>query len=248
MNKNLILATAVSSALIVSGCSTSPNERHSENSEAFHPAICALVGGGIAAVFASGADAAGAMGMATVLTGAIAAGLCYDPDTDLDGVPNSKDQCPDTPAGDVVDEAGCSIKEEVEIEVVEEVAFFVPSQCKNYVQAIDGRVVGLTPMKFAFDNYELSRGMKHHMSCVADAIKLNGLTVELQGNTDSSGTEKYNMWLGGKRAESAYNYMTSIGVDASALSTVSLGESNPASSNSTSEGMADNRRVDFVMK
>ncbi|MDO6525726.1 OmpA family protein [Motilimonas sp. 1_MG-2023] len=244
MNKKILLASAVSAALLTSGCAT--NEEHSPNSEAAHPAICAIVGGGLGALVAAGADASGAMGAASVMTAAIAAGLCYDPDTDLDGVPNSKDECPDTPAGDVVDEVGCSVK--VEEEVMEEVAFFVPSQCKNYVQAVDGRVVGFTPLKFAFDNYELSRGMKHHMSCVADAISQNGLNVELQGNTDSSGTERYNMWLGGKRAEAAYNYMTSVGTDASALSTKSLGESNPASSNDTSEGMADNRRVDFVMK
>ncbi|MCE2570980.1 OmpA family protein [Motilimonas eburnea] len=244
MNKNLILATAVSSALLVSGCSSTEGVAQNDG---FPPVVCAVIGGGAGYGIAYALDVSGAGGVATaVMTAALAAGICHDGDDDNDGVANSKDQCPDTPAGDVVDEFGCTIKEEVE--VVEEVAFFVPSQCKNYVQAVDGRVVGFTPLKFAFDNYELSRGMKHHMSCVADAINLNGLTVELQGNTDSSGTERYNMWLGGKRAESAYNYMTSIGVDSAALSTISLGKSNPASSNSTPEGMADNRRVDFVMK
>ena len=118
----------------------------------------------------------------------------------------------------------------------------------NYVQAIDGRVVGFTAMKFAFDNYELSRGMKHHMSCVADAMNQQGLTVELQGNTDSSGTERYNNWLGSKRAEAALNYMVETGADAGKLSATSQGESNPRSSNATQEGMADNRRVDFIIK
>ncbi|MCE0558696.1 OmpA family protein [Motilimonas sp. E26] len=246
MNRKLLLATAVSSALLVSGCSSTASVGEHGNSNP-PPVICAILGGGVGYAIAAGLDFSGTGGVATtVMTAALAGAMCYDGDDDMDGVTNRNDQCLDTPAGDVVDEVGCTVVEEVE--VIEEVAFFVPSQCKNYVQAVDGRVVGFTPLKFAFDNYELSRGMKHHMSCVADAISQNGLNIELQGNTDSSGTERYNMWLGGKRAEAAYNYMTSVGTDASALSTKSLGESNPASSNDTSEGMADNRRVDFVMK
>ena len=248
MNKKLLLASAVSAGLLVSGCSST--EQNRANNDSFPPEICAFVGGGVGAAVAAGIDMSGGGGLATAMSAAIlGAAICFDDDKDSDGVINSADKCPGTPIGDQVDAQGCSIVvEEIANEVIEEDVFFVPSQCKNYVQAIDGRVVGFTAMKFAFDNYELSRGMKHHMSCVADAMNQQGLTVELQGNTDSSGTERYNNWLGSKRAEAALNYMIETGADAGKLSATSQGESNPRSSNATQEGMADNRRVDFIIK
>jgi outer membrane protein OmpA-like peptidoglycan-associated protein len=67
--------------------------------------------------------------------------------------------------------------------------------------------------------------------------------VELEGHTDSTGSEKHNMMLGAKRAESVRTYMSEQGVALHMMSVISFGESKPIADNSTKEGRAQNRRV-----
>jgi OOP family OmpA-OmpF porin len=65
------------------------------------------------------------------------------------------------------------------------------------------------------------------------------------GNTDSVGTDAYNMALGQRRAQSVKAYLVSKGVDGSRIYTESKGKSNPVASNATEEGRAKNRRTDI---
>jgi len=71
--------------------------------------------------------------------------------------------------------------------------------------------------------------------------------LELQGNTDSVGTDSYNMKLGERRAKAVLDYLKSKGVAANRLKTMSFGESKPESSNKTAEGRTENRRVDLII-
>jgi outer membrane protein OmpA-like peptidoglycan-associated protein len=71
--------------------------------------------------------------------------------------------------------------------------------------------------------------------------------LELQGNTDSIGTESYNMKLGERRAKAVFDYLKSKGVAANRLKTMSFGESKPDASNKTTEGRTENRRVDLII-
>jgi OOP family OmpA-OmpF porin len=64
------------------------------------------------------------------------------------------------------------------------------------------------------------------------------------GNTDSVGTDAYNMALGQRRAQSVKTYLVSKGLSADRIYTESKGKSNPVASNATAEGRAQNRRVD----
>ena len=70
--------------------------------------------------------------------------------------------------------------------------------------------------------------------------------VEIQGHTDSVGTEDYNQALGMRRAEAVFDYLTSKGVSTDRLQTVSFGETRPVAPNDTAEGRAQNRRVDLI--
>jgi OOP family OmpA-OmpF porin len=72
-----------------------------------------------------------------------------------------------------------------------------------------------------------------------------GLSVEIQGYTDSTGDEAYNMQLSQKRAESVMEYLVSRGIDPGRLSAKGYGPANPVAPNDTSEGRARNRRVEF---
>jgi len=74
-----------------------------------------------------------------------------------------------------------------------------------------------------------------------------GVVLELQGNTDSVGSDAYNMALGKRRADAVFNYLKSKGIEASRLKEASFGEGKPVASNATDAGRAQNRRVDLVI-
>ena len=78
-----------------------------------------------------------------------------------------------------------------------------------------------------------------------DLSKIKLEVIIAVGNTDSVGTDAYNMALGQRRAQSVKAYLTSKGVDGSRIYTESKGKSNPVATNATEEGRAKNRRTDI---
>jgi OOP family OmpA-OmpF porin len=79
----------------------------------------------------------------------------------------------------------------------------------------------------------------------ADLGKIRLEVVIAVGNTDSVGSDAYNMALGQRRAQSVKAYLISKGVDGSRIYTESKGKSNPVATNATAEGRAKNRRTDI---
>lgn len=74
------------------------------------------------------------------------------------------------------------------------------------------------------------------------------VSVEVAGHTDSTGTEKINLPLSQQRAESVVSYVVGKGVAQSTLTAKGYGSSTPVASNGTSEGRAQNRRIEFTIK
>jgi outer membrane protein OmpA-like peptidoglycan-associated protein len=101
---------------------------------------------------------------------------------------------------------------------------------------------------FAFSKSDLSDSAKMNLDHLATILKNNPKTnIEIQGHTDSRGTEEYNMGLSLRRANSVRDYLISQGVDPSRMTVKGYGETAPAYSNDTPEGMAQNRRVEFLI-
>ena len=73
------------------------------------------------------------------------------------------------------------------------------------------------------------------------------VVLELQGNADNVGSDKYNQALGKKRADAVFNYMKAKGINPDRLKAVSFGEGKPVAPNTTAAGRAQNRRVDLVI-
>ena len=71
------------------------------------------------------------------------------------------------------------------------------------------------------------------------------VTLLIAGHCDERGTVEYNLALGERRAMSAFNYLASLGIDASRMRTISFGKEMPLDSASTEEAWARNRRGDF---
>ena len=72
------------------------------------------------------------------------------------------------------------------------------------------------------------------------------LKFSIEGHTDSDGNDNSNLALSEERANTVKNTMVELGISTDRLSTKGLGESMPIDTNSTPEGKANNRRVEFV--
>ncbi len=104
-------------------------------------------------------------------------------------------------------------------------------------------------IQFDFDKSAVRADAKPILSAVADYMKKNrGAKLLIEGHCDDRGTSEYNMALGDRRAESTRAYLASLGVPASALSTVSFGKEKPLDPGHNEDAWAKNRRAHFVLK
>lgn len=143
-----------------------------------------------------------------------------DLDSDGDGVPDSLDQCPNTPPGIKVDRVGCPV-------------------------AIPKKVSITLLVEFDFDKAVVKPQYHSDIEKVANFLQAYPKTTGvLEGHTDSIGSEEYNMKLSQRRAESVKTYIVEkFNIAASRLSTIGHGESKPVASNETDAGREKNRRV-----
>jgi outer membrane protein OmpA-like peptidoglycan-associated protein len=105
----------------------------------------------------------------------------------------------------------------------------------------------LQPVHFEFDKASLTPVGRRVLDEAAEKLKDNpNLAVEIEGHTDSIGTELYNLGLGKRRAEAVKGYLVlRHQFDPQRMTALSYGESRPIADNRTEEGRALNRRVEF---
>jgi len=73
------------------------------------------------------------------------------------------------------------------------------------------------------------------------------LSFTIEGHADERGTREYNLALGERRANSAKNYLVSIGIAANRISTVSYGKERPVALASNESAWAQNRRAASII-
>jgi len=101
---------------------------------------------------------------------------------------------------------------------------------------------------FDFDRYNLTSEARRTLEANADWLKANPTaTVQIEGHCDERGTTEYNLALGERRANSALNFLTQLGVDGSRLSTISYGEERSANPGHDEVAWSENRRSEFVI-
>ena len=104
-------------------------------------------------------------------------------------------------------------------------------------------------IEFDFDK-DVVRSQHHNdVKKISDTLsKYSEATVQLEGHTDSMGTDAYNMDLSKRRADNVKKYLVDkFNVNASRVSTVAYGESKPVANNETKEGRTLNRRIEVLI-
>ncbi len=101
-------------------------------------------------------------------------------------------------------------------------------------------------VNFAFNSADLTDEAKGNLDKIAQVfLEFPDTELMIEGHTDSTGPEDYNMKLSERRAKSVYNYLKSQGIQASRMSVTAFGETAPRYDNETKEGQAKNRRVEI---
>ncbi|PKP31167.1 MAG: hypothetical protein CVT99_09660 [Bacteroidetes bacterium HGW-Bacteroidetes-16] len=101
---------------------------------------------------------------------------------------------------------------------------------------------------FGYDQSTLSTDAKISLNKLVKVLNTFPDTdIEIQGHTDSKGSESYNNNLSLKRADKVSDYLRYNGVEANRISIKGFGESMPKYDNSTADGRAQNRRVEFLI-
>ncbi len=177
-------------------------------------------------------------------------------DSDQDGVPDTLDKCPGTPAGVEVDSVGCPLDDDGD---------GVPNykdECPgttNRMAEIDDRgcykkliekvSINLN-VEFDFNSAKSRPAHADEVKKVAEfMMAYPGATVVVEGHTDSQGDESYNQNLSERRAKTISEMLIGqFGIAAGRVSSKGFGESKPISTNDTKEGRQRNRRVVAVVE
>ncbi|SMF76251.1 OmpA family protein [Pseudobacteriovorax antillogorgiicola] len=103
-----------------------------------------------------------------------------------------------------------------------------------------------TTVSFGYDEYTVNPDSYGALDSLASYLKADStVTITIEGHCDVRGSTEYNLALGDRRAESVKDYLLTLGVAASQLSTISYGEEKPLSPGNTEADHAQNRRVQF---
>jgi outer membrane protein OmpA-like peptidoglycan-associated protein len=111
-----------------------------------------------------------------------------------------------------------------------------------------GLVVNMSDVLFDTARHTLRPGAREKLARVAGVLLSHpGLHLEVEGHTDSVGTDTYNQGLSERRAESVRDYLIQQGIQRDAIAAHGFGESQPVVSNDSSTGRQQNRRVEVIV-
>ncbi|MEZ5331326.1 MAG: peptidoglycan-associated lipoprotein Pal [Thermoanaerobaculia bacterium] len=101
---------------------------------------------------------------------------------------------------------------------------------------------------YDFDEYDLRPEARERLARNAEFMRAHPEFVfTIEGHCDERGTNEYNLALGDRRGSAARNYVASLGIDSSRMSTISYGEERPQCMESTESCWQLNRRAHFVI-
>lgn len=185
---------------------------------------------------------------------------CPDIDNDFDGILDEADGCiiePEDPDG-FEDSDGCPDTDNDKDTVLD-----VSDECPNLAgepenngcpKKYEGVEITATHIRinqkihFAYNKAKIKRSSYWILNQVVTVLKdYPEITLSIEGHTDSRGSNKYNRKLSTKRAKAVRDHLVKKGgISSTRLVSKGFGEERPIDTNSTDEGRAANRRVEFV--
>ena len=111
-----------------------------------------------------------------------------------------------------------------------------------------GLIVNISGVLFDTGKYTLRPGAREKLAKVSGIIlAYPSLKLEVEGHTDSVGTDEYNLQLSENRANSVRDYLVQQGINTSSIAARGFGESQPVTTNDTAAGRQQNRRVELIV-
>lgn len=111
-----------------------------------------------------------------------------------------------------------------------------------------GLIVNMSDVLFDFGKYTLRPVAREKLARVSGIILAHpGLRIEVEGHTDSVGSDEFNQKLSEQRAGTVHDYLVSSGVAPTNVTARGFGESQPVASNDNAAGRQQNRRVELVV-
>ena len=176
---------------------------------------------------------------------------CPYPDRDMDGVTDNKDRCPDEPGSTKND--GCPITDRDNDGVPDDIDRCpdTPGPASNYgcPEDVKTKLTYIAKNIYFHTNKATLQQISHDpLDQLVDILKrYPNATLVIEGHTDNTGSNAYNIELSENRANAVKNYLTSKGIDGSRLTATGYGEEKPVTTNNTAEGRKLNRRVELKL-
>ena len=125
------------------------------------------------------------------------------------------------------------------------------SQLNSILQTRDsarGLIVNMSDVLFDTGSYTLKPGAREKLAKISGIVLAHpGLSLQIEGHTDSVGGDDFNQQLSERRADSVRDFLAEQGVPASSITAHGFGKTQPVASNDTPEGRQRNRRVELVV-
>ena len=111
-----------------------------------------------------------------------------------------------------------------------------------------GLIVNMSDVLFDTGSATLKPGAREKLAKISGILLAHpGLSLQVEGHTDSVGTDEFNQELSGRRADGVRDYLAQEGVPASNMTAKGFGKTQPVATNDTPEGRQRNRRVELVV-
>jgi outer membrane protein OmpA-like peptidoglycan-associated protein len=141
-------------------------------------------------------------------------------------------------------EAAESREKEALQKLAQAAALSVKEEPRGTVIILPGSVL------FTSGEYKLTPEAQSKLAMIADTLRPQAQSHEIvvEGHTDSKGTPSSNQLLSENRARAVMEFLVSRGVPSTAITSVGIGQVRPIADNASSEGRANNRRVEIIIK
>src|SRR2546425_6956588 len=125
------------------------------------------------------------------------------------------------------------------------------NQLNSILQTRDsarGLIVNMSDVLFDTGSYTLKPGAREKLAKISGIVLAHpGLSLQIEGHTDSVGGDEFNQQLSERRADSVRDFLAEQGVAPSSITAHGFGKTQPVASNDTPEGRQRNRRVELVV-